>query len=211
MPEATEKRLNKRQFLSVGITGLMGSGKSTVLEFFRRSGYPGINMDMIGHQCLTLSTIKERIRKSISNEIFDEDGQISRKKLGCIVFSDPDKLQTLNAIMHPEMNRMAREWIREKYHKGFRLVFLEAAILFRMRMDEYLDQIIFVDSQENDIIKRIKQRDKMDERTIRNRIKHQKANKEKADYVLHNSNDRKDLFLDCRDIEKNLLRKIRSL
>ena len=86
----------------IGITGSIGSGKTTMSGIFARQGFLSINADKIGHEMLKRdSAIYKKIIKHFGNKILDENKNIDRKKLGNLVFYDSEKLEKLNSITHP--------------------------------------------------------------------------------------------------------------
>jgi len=103
---------------SVGITGLMGSGKSEVANYLKRTGYPVLLMDLIGHECLNEYDVVDKLTSAFGQEIIDRSQTIDRKKLGKIVFSNQKKLTLLNSILHPIMNEKAKKWIIRHYENG---------------------------------------------------------------------------------------------
>ena len=115
----------------IGLTGGIASGKSTVAQWVSASGVPTVNADELGHRLLRTGHpgFAEMVA-AFGEEILDEQGEIDRKRLGTIVFSDPQALERLNAISHPWIGRMANEAaeIAAGIRKD-RLVFLEAALL----------------------------------------------------------------------------------
>ncbi len=126
----------------VCVTGKIGTGKSTVSKFFESKGFKYIDADKVGHVALEL----------LSGEIEKEFGTCDRKKLGQIVFSDPEKLKKLEKIVHPLMRNIIEKEIQNSQCK----VVLEAAILRRLCIR--CDMIITVTAPEGSMIERLKER-----------------------------------------------------
>ena len=193
--------------LSVGITGLIGSGKTEAAKYIERTGYPVLFMDQVGHDVLYDLSIIKILISVFGKRILDSSNRINRKKLSEIVFNDQKKLDSLNAILHPKMNELAKEWITMEFEKGVKVVFLEAAILFKMGMNKYLDLTVLIKAAEKDIIKRIMKRDNKPPKEIEKILQTQKMNEEKVDYVIMNNGTLKDLYKSCDDLLEKLIPK----
>ena len=88
----------------IGLTGGMGSGKSTAARFFEDQGFQRIDCDEIAHDMLREDEdVKRRIKEAFGSDAFDRDGQVDRRALGGIVFESYDKLSKLEAILHPRI------------------------------------------------------------------------------------------------------------
>ena len=115
----------------IGLTGGIASGKSTVAQWIAATGIPTINADELGHRLLrTEHPGFAEVVAAFGNGILDEAGEIDRKRLGTLVFSDPEALERLNAVSHPWIGQMANEAAEIAAEtRQDRLVFLEAALL----------------------------------------------------------------------------------
>jgi len=126
----------------IGLTGGIGSGKSTVAKVLEGQGAVVLNADAIGHEVyLPGRPAYEEIVAAFGPGVLAEDGTIDRKKLGPIVFGDPAKLAKLNAITHPRMKEMMRERIAEAAGQGAEFVVLEAALLFDAGWEDLADEV----------------------------------------------------------------------
>lgn len=141
----------------IGITGGVGSGKSEVLRFLREEYNAEILIaDEIGHEQMEPGTFGyEKIRAEFGEGILDAGGRIDRKKLGAIVFTDPDKLARLNGIIHPAVGRVIEERLREAEAEGKPFAVVEAAILLESGMDEGLDEIWYIYAERETRIRRL--------------------------------------------------------
>jgi len=130
----------------VGITGKYCSGKSTVAAILRDHGYVEIDVDALGHDAL--QEHRERVVETFGPGVLSPDGTIDRRALGAIVFRDRQALRRLEEIVHPSMVAAARRRVESLRAGGAseapRGVVLNAAILFRMGMDELCDRVIYV-------------------------------------------------------------------
>lgn len=145
----------------IGITGLAGSGKSSVSDIIRKEGYPVIDLDKVGHSILNDSNIQLIIKSEFGDNILEYsfNGRyiINRKKLGNIVFNDISKLKVLNGIMWPLMRDKIIE-IRNRLFKKLDLVFLDGAIIFQAGFDDLCDKIIWIDCEDKIRLKRLAMR-----------------------------------------------------
>src|SRR5437879_8947492 len=117
--------------LTLGLTGGIGSGKSTVTKFLAEQGAPIIDADKVGHAIYAPGgPAYSDMIAAFGREIVASDGTIDRKKLGPIVFADPAALKRLNSIVHPKMFARMREMVQKLRGEGVRdPVVVEAAIL----------------------------------------------------------------------------------
>ncbi len=171
----------------IAITGGIGTGKSTVTKFIREKGYITIDADEVGHEALKEKEIKMLVSKEFGIPL-DKNGEINRKKLGKIVFADRKKLNQLNSILHPQIVKM----ILDKLHSlsNREEVFVEAAVLFEMKLDRYADYIIVTDCPDELRMDRIMKREHISRREALLRIKTQLSREEflkRADYVINTS------------------------
>jgi dephospho-CoA kinase len=114
----------------IGLTGGIGSGKSTLSDMLRAKGAAIVYADQIGHEVYRPGTpVWEEVVAAFGRQVVGEDGQIDRRKLGQIVFSDLEARRRLDAITHPRMEQMMAERLKELRRQGTRVAVLEAAIL----------------------------------------------------------------------------------
>ena len=130
----------------IGITGGIGSGKSKVLDFLSVVyGAVICQSDLVAHQVqLPGEKCYQKVVEMFGKEILNPDGTIDRKILGRIVFDQPEKLQKLNAIVHPAVNEKIREEMQKAQEEGKELFILEAALLTEPVYREMLDEIWYI-------------------------------------------------------------------
>ena len=130
----------------IGITGGIGSGKSKVLDFLSVvCGAVICQSDLVAHQVqLPGEKCYQKVVETFGKEILHPDGKIDRKILGRIVFDQPEKLQKLNAIVHPAVNEKIREEMQKAQEEGKELFILEAALLTEPVYREMLDEIWYI-------------------------------------------------------------------
>jgi len=126
----------------IGLTGGIGSGKSTVAKVLEEEGAAVLSADLLGHEVyLPGKPAYDEIIEAFGREVVAEDGTIDRKKLGPIVFSDPANLAKLNAITHPRLKDMMRKRLAEISRQGVEYAVLEAALLFDAGWDDLADEV----------------------------------------------------------------------
>jgi len=126
----------------VGLTGGIGSGKSTVAGMLDQLGAKILSADLTGHEVYAPGRPAwQEIVDTFGRDVVADDGTIDRAKLRNMVFSDPKELARLNAITHPRMKEMMREKIETLGREGADVVVLEAALLFDARWDDLTDEV----------------------------------------------------------------------
>ena len=177
----------------IGLTGSIGTGKSEAARQLEALGASIISADQVGHEAYTPNTEAwEQVVAAFGDDILQDDGEIDRRKLGAVVFSDPGQLEKLNQIMHPRMARMVTDKIEELRDQGVEVVVVEAALLFEAGWDSLVEEVWVTDSTEQVVIERLKQRNGMSEEEARKRISSQMGRTERlerSDYVIENSGD----------------------
>lgn len=177
----------------IGLTGGIGTGKTQVSDMLSSLGATVINADLVGHQAYLPGTDTwKKVVEAFGQKVVSETGEIDRRALGGIVFSDPAALQRLNAIMHPRIFDMIRERIDRLQEEGVDTVVVEAALLIEAKWTPLANQVWVVTSPEEQVIKRLISRNNMSEDAIRTRIGSQLPQDERvthADIVIDNDGD----------------------
>jgi dephospho-CoA kinase len=133
--------------LLVGLTGNIGSGKSTVAQLLSERGATIIDADVLARRAVELGTqAYAAIVERWGTSILAADGLIDRGALRRIVFSEPQELEQLNAIVHPEVERMRAGLVEQARQRGDRLVVCDIPLLFERRMTDVFDRIVLVDA-----------------------------------------------------------------
>jgi dephospho-CoA kinase len=133
--------------LLVGLTGNIGSGKSTVDQLLSERGATIIDADVLARRAVELGTpAYGAIVERWGTSILAADGSIDRAALRRIVFSEPQELEQLNAIVHPEVERMRATLVEQARQRGDRLVVCDVPLLFERRMTDGFDRIVLVDA-----------------------------------------------------------------
>jgi len=133
--------------LLVGLTGNIGSGKSTVAQLLSERGATIIDADVLARRAVELGTAAyAAIVERWGTSILAADGLIDRAALRRIVFSEPQELEQLNSIVHPEVERMRAALVEQARQRGDRLVVCDIPLLFERRMTDGFDRIVLVDA-----------------------------------------------------------------
>lgn len=172
----------------IGLTGGIGSGKTTIANHFVKANIPVYIADDEARKITQSPEIIEEIKQKFGSEIFD-DAILNREKLSKIVFSDPEKLKQLNAIIHPAVKKHFQDWVLK--HKNAPYVIYEAAILFESGSYKNCDLIITVTAPLESRIQRVIQRDKTTREQVLKRINAQWNDEQriaKSDFVVENVN-----------------------
>jgi len=177
--------------IKVGITGGIGSGKTTVCEIFERLGVPVYYADKQAKYLMeTDKKLREAIRQLFGDEAFDSENNLNRAFIAGIVFKDEEKLLALNALVHPAVKADYDSWNAILARKEYPYSLKEAALLVESGSYKDLDKLIVVSAPLEDRIKRVMARDNVSEEQVKARIDAQlpDAGKVKlADYVIANN------------------------
>lgn len=178
--------------IKVGITGGIGSGKTTVCRVFELLGIPVFYADNVAKTIMqTDSQLKNEILNAFGQESYLVDGQLNRPYISSIVFKDQSQLNKLNALVHPAVFRAFDRWIAEQ--KDVPYILKEAALLYESESYKMCDLSILVISPESTRISRIKARDHISEEEIMLRMKRQFSDEQKmklANHILINDENR---------------------
>ena len=172
----------------IGLTGGIGSGKTTVANYFENQNIPVYVADDEARKITNSKNVLKKIVAIFGDE-FIEHNVLNRKKMGEIVFNDKDKLNQLNAIIHPEVKKHFKKWLKSKI--DYKYVIKESAILFESMTNLDCDLIILVTAPLELRIERTMKRDNCDRESVLQRIKNQISEDEKAqksDFIINNIN-----------------------
>lgn len=190
--------------LKIGITGGIGSGKSTVCRVFSALGIPVFEADQIAKELMNTSgEIGEKLVNLFGASVYLPDQTIDRKYLAGIVFNNPSLLAQLNAIVHPVVRQTFFDWC-DKQKSPY--IIHEAAILFESGFYKMMDKTITVVTSENERIQRVMKRDGLTLELVKERIKNQWTDEERiklADFVIGN-NDNELIIPQIIEIDKKI-------
>lgn len=188
----------------IGLTGGIGTGKSTVSQILQEKKFPVIDLDTISHEVIKIPKVIEKIVENFGKEVLENSGnfenknnaiRISREKLGKIIFENKEKRLLLNSIMHPEILHTMREQI-SKYKKNNKIIFVEIQLLFEVQWEKEFDYILLISAKKSTQIRRILERDKRSENDALNIINSQLSldeKKKRSDFVIENDGNIEEL------------------
>ncbi|MBK6347732.1 MAG: dephospho-CoA kinase [Bacteroidales bacterium] len=174
--------------LKVGLTGSIGSGKSTIAGVFRVLGIPVYLADEEARKILNHPEVVKMVSCEFGSSLVNPDGQIDRRALAAEVFTDVVKLGKLNAIVHPRVRTHFTEWIGKMENVPY--ILQEAAIMYESGFSVFFDKIIVVAAPVEERIARVIKRDEMTRQEVLDRMDKQWSEEkklERADYVIFNS------------------------
>jgi len=188
----------KRQTLTtVGITGLMGSGKSTALNFYKGKGIQTYDLDIEAKKLLKKDTrCYQQIIKIFGNEILNANQTINRKRLRRIVFNNKKRREILNSIVHPELGNQISTLCNKLEKRGEKIIFLEGALITKQsKIGSSLNYIIYIDAPKRVLNLRILKRDGIEAKEAEKLLLMQKIiekNRKYADFTIRNNSSVKE-------------------
>ena len=173
----------------IGLTGGIGSGKSSVLEIFKRIGISTYNADESAKELISSNKkIIFSIKQLLGEDIYNEN-ELNSKLVSKIVFNDKEKLKSLNSIIHPEVAKDFDNFCFE--HRNESYIIKEAAIIFETKTENLFNKIIYVKAPKEIRIDRVMQRDNLSREDVLNRIQNQINETsiiDKCDFIIDNIN-----------------------
>jgi len=190
--------------IKVGITGGIGSGKSTVCKVFKTMGIPVFEADLVAKQLMNNDPeLRKQLIHLFGSSVYQSDQTIDRKYLAGIVFSNPSLLAKLNEVVHPAVRKTFDDWF---LNQNAPYVIHEAAILFESGFYKIMDKTITVVTDELERIDRVIKRDHITVEMVRQRMKNQWNDEQRiklADFVIGN-NDNQLIIPQIIEIDKKL-------
>ena len=179
--------------ITLGVTGIMGAGKTTVCNMFHEFGIKTINADMVAHRLISpFGQMWWALSEYFGQGIIDRDtAEIDRQKLGAIVFGDYFLLQKLNILMHPFIIKEIKYQLRQLQESGARMVVLDAPLLIEVGLNSSVDKVLVVLIEQSNRLVRLHSRDpQLTSQHIIQRSCHQMSQEVKqryADFVIDNN------------------------
>ena len=165
----------------IGLTGGIGSGKSTVSRFLAELGAVILNADEVGHEAFKPDTeLWRQVVAAFGRQIVTPDGNIDRKKLGNMVFGNAESLSRLNQIMHPRMYNMVKAQLEEYRRQGTRVIVLEAPLLLEAGWTPLVDEVWVTTASESTVLKRLEERTGLSRAESLTRIRSQLSSAERV-------------------------------
>lgn len=177
--------------LTLGLTGLIGSGKSYVARLLAERDIPVYDSDRRAKELYDEDpALRKAMVESFGEGIYDTTtGRLDRQRLAGIIFADREKLATVNALVHPAVRRDFASWRIQQAEQGTRACLIESALLLQASLVSYVDAVIVVTASEALRLERASQRDGVSKEAIRERMRHQLPEDEltrQADFVIVN-------------------------
>jgi dephospho-CoA kinase len=193
----------------LGLTGGIGAGKSAAAGRFLEQGVPVLDADRIGHETLMPGGLAEAAVREEFGEGILTNGRIDRDKLARLVFGTPERLQALNAMVHPAVRETLSERVARLADDGHRVVLIEAALHGEDgQLREPLQGLVLVMASEETRLRRLMETRGMEETEAQRRIEAQMDPAQKlhlADWVIHNDRDLIHLHRQVDTIAQELL------
>jgi len=180
----------------IGLTGGIGSGKSTVSRFLTGLGASVIDADKVGHDVLRNPEIRREIVNAFGEQVLTPGGEIDRSRLGEVVFGNTEALERLNNITHPGIRLIVESRIGELRRQGARVVVLEAPLLVEADWASAVDEVWVVVAPEAKVLEWLKKRSRLSEKESLARIRSQISSEERvkyADVVIDNNGSLEEL------------------
>lgn len=181
-----ESLINNKKI--IGLTGGIGSGKTTVAKFIQEMGFPVYFSDDRAKEIVNDDEVlKNNIKELLGEEAYDESGRYDRKYVADLVFNNEELLKQLNGLIHPAVKLDFENWVASQKTE---FVFKETALLFELNLNESCYKSVLVTADDNIRIKRVMDRDQKTYREIEAVIDKQMPEKDKikrADFVIYNN------------------------
>ena len=189
----------------IGVTGGIGSGKTTIINYIKSKGFAVYIADDAGKKVMQKTKIIQQINELFNNEVLLPDGFLDRSKIASLVFNNNDLLQKLNKIVHPAVGLDFEEFKKENASE--KVIFKETAVLFESGSYKDCDATILITAPLEIRIKRVMQRDNITKEQVESRVKNQMTDEQKATlatYIVENI-DLEQAFKSIDDIIKKIL------
>lgn len=173
----------------IGITGRIGSGKSTICRVFEHLGIPIYYSDIQAKASYKTNFIKSQMRLIYGDKIFSSSQEIDLKKLSEIVFQCPEEMQKVNKIVHPYIEQDFLLWCKQQKAP---YVLFESALIYSTELKLSFDDIIFVNTPLEELIQRVQIRNNLTIEEVKQRLVHQQISEEKiqsSKYIINNADN----------------------
>ena len=175
--------------IKLGLTGGIGSGKTTIAKVFQELGIPIYYADYEAKKFLAYDEVKKRLEELFGQSVISGDNTVDKVVLAYIVFTDENELAKLNALIHPLLEKDFEKWVE---NQDAPYIVKEAAILFEAGFDKSVNKILCVSAPLEQRIQRVMQRDKVNRQQVLDRVTKQWTDAEreaKSDFIIHNANN----------------------
>ena len=195
----------------IGVTGIIGSGKSTVSRIFVELGARMFDADQVAKEITdTDQEVLTGIRADFGDEVFTSSGELDRRELAAKVFNDPRALQVLNQLIHPKVLQRLREFVVETLSdSSSKLVVVDVPLLYETGLESEVDAVVVVMAPEEVCVQRVHRARGWSAEEIRQRMCNQLSQQEKverADFIISNDGNIEKLTQECMAVFKKILR-----
>jgi dephospho-CoA kinase len=201
--------MRQNNIFVIGLTGSIGSGKSTISKLIKEKGLPIIDADIISKEILIKHpNLLEDIKNTFGIDYFDEKGNLLRKKLGSLIFSNKVMKDNLEQILLPSIIKDIFDKVNEYACKGYKYCVVDAPTLIENELHFYMNAIILVTIDKELQIRRVMTRDSLNFDEVLNRKNSQMPQEEKinyADYIINNSGTVEQSKAQLNEILKSLV------
>jgi dephospho-CoA kinase len=182
---------------TLGVTGGIGSGKTTVCGFLSEQGAKVFYADLEARRLMTEhEEVRQEIIDAFGPDSYADDGSLNRAYLSDVVFGSPENVERINAIVHPRVHEAFAQAAKQAEADGIELLVHEAALIFESGGDKHLDAVAVVVAPDEDRVSRVVDRDDTTAEAVRSRMGHQLSQDElrrRADHVIENDGTLEDL------------------
>lgn len=172
----------------LAITGGIGSGKSTVLEWFHQQNIPTLNADQISKELVKINQPGWlQIREKFGDDVLLENGELDRNKMRQMIFNDPKQKQLLENILHPLIRQETEKRLQQLVNEGQSLTVVEIPLLAETGIPDYIDLVMVTDCDHATQLKRTQERSHLSIEEIEKIIQQQASREERqalADYII---------------------------
>jgi dephospho-CoA kinase len=171
----------------VGLTGNIGSGKTTVCRIFESLGVPVFYSDLEAKRLYLREDVQQKIQIEFGEKVFNNRGEVDFKKLATVIFSNKESLDFINNLIHPLVFENYRNWVKQ--NSRYPYLIHESAILFEHQLEKRFDKTIVVYSPQKLRVQRVMERDSVQESEVLKRISNQMKDEDKnrlADLLVTN-------------------------
>jgi len=193
----------------IGLTGGIGSGKSSVAQFLAELGAVVLDTDELGHEALQPDTEAWReVVAVFGRQVLTSEGEVDRKKLGELVFANPEALLRLNRIVHPHIGKMVQAQLEQYRRQGVKVVVLEIPLLVETGGTALVDEVWVTVADEPAVLSRLEKRSGLSRQQSLARIRAQASNGERvqhADVVINNNGSLDELKAQVKKLWERLL------
>ena len=193
----------------VGVTGIIGSGKSTVADLFDKMDCVVFNSDAMVRNITQEPETLQEIQKEFGTEILTSTSQLDREKMAQLVFKDPSELKKLNQIIHPKVRERMWKFVEMNELDFYvKMNIIDSPLIYETDLHKFLDVIVVVNSPKEQCVERVKKRNNLSRREILDRMSKQipLENKVKlADFVINNDKNIEDLNEQVAQVYKQII------